>query len=407
MSAFIRLADHTRRIGSGLTPLGGKSSYLDAGVPLIRSQNVLMGAFTREGLAFISPKQDQRMSASRVEAGDVLLNITGASIGRVCLAPDDICPANVNQHVCVIRCGESLDPQYLAAFLASPTFQTFIWQSQAGGTRQALTKEMIEAFEIPFRPLSEQRRIAAHVNTQLAFVEVARATGDARARDVEALRAAIYRDAFRHIAPVGGPPGLENTPDGWRWLKLADVARLESGHTPSRSRPDWWDGDVSWISLTEIRALDGRWVEKTELTTNEAGIANSAARILPRGTVCFSRTASVGFVAIMAKPMATSQDFANWVCGDQLDPEFLMYALIGSRAKLRALATGATHKTIYMPTLEAFHICMPDRAEQEAIVRRLKNQLTAIDELRWAAQAQLKDIELLPGRLLAQAFENL
>ncbi|WP_169579896.1 restriction endonuclease subunit S [Rubritepida flocculans] len=195
-------------------------------------------------------------------------------------------------------------------------------------------------------------------------------------------------------------------PPGWSWHKLTDVARLESGHTPSRSRPDWWGGDVSWISLTEIRALDGQWVESTQLRTNAAGIANSAARILPRGTVCYSRTASVGFVAIMARPMATSQDFANWVCGEELDPEFLMHALIRSRQALRELATGATHKTIYMPTLESFHVCAPEPEIQRQIVRALKPRLAEAASLRAALNAQHAELAALPQRLLAQAFEN-
>jgi type I restriction enzyme S subunit len=150
--------------------------------------------------------------------------------------------------------------------------------------------------------------------------------------------------------------------------------------------------------------LDGHWTEETRIKTNPAGIANSAARILPQGTVCFSRTASVGFVTIMAKPMSTSQDFANWVCGDELDPEFLMYALICSRDYLRTLASGATHKTIYMPTLEQFRICAPPRPEQERIVRRLKAQLACAEEARVAAAAQLAEIERLPARILAHAF---
>ncbi|WP_407674078.1 restriction endonuclease subunit S [Paracoccus beibuensis] len=111
--------------------------------------------------------------------------------------------------------------------------------------------------------------------------------------------------------PISVDPNLLSAPDGWKWVRLNEVARLESGHTPSRLRPEWWGGDVSWLSLTGIRAFDGKWVSSTEIKTNHAGIANSAARILPVGTVCLSRTASVGFVAIMGNPMATSQDFAN------------------------------------------------------------------------------------------------
>lgn len=199
------------------------------------------------------------------------------------------------------------------------------------------------------------------------------------------------------------PTGI-SAPSGWRWEKLNLLATLESGHTPSRLRPDWWGGDISWLSLTEIRALDGQWVENTNIRTNASGIKNSAARILPKGTVCLSRTASVGFVAIMAKPMATSQDFANWVCGDDIDPDYLMYALICSRKYLRDLATGATHKTIYMPTLRSFHVCLPDLEKQKQIAKLAKQGLKEIEEARQAAERQLHEISLLPQKLLQTAF---
>lgn len=202
---------------------------------------------------------------------------------------------------------------------------------------------------------------------------------------------------------VVDPKGLA-APAGWRWAKLTEVADLESGHTPSRLRPDWWGGDISWLSLTEIRALDGQWVEQTKLRTNAAGIANSAARILPIGTVCLSRTASVGFVAIMGRPMATSQDFANWVCKPELDPDFLMYALIHARASLRDLATGATHKTIYMPTLKAFHVCMPEIHEQKRVAKLAREGLKEVEIARNAAEKQLREIDGLSHKLLETAF---
>ncbi len=206
------------------------------------------------------------------------------------------------------------------------------------------------------------------------------------------------------VVPIGIPPSLGVPPLGWTWRKLNEIAQLESGHTPSRSRPDWWGGEISWVSLTEIRALDGNWVESTEIRTNEAGIANSSARILPRGTVCFSRTASVGFVTILSKPMATSQDFANWICGDELDPEFLMYALIGARRQLRAIATGATHKTIYMPELKSFYICLPPRDRQEQLVSSIKAQLQPAHQACGAVKAQLENAMILRSRVLAGIF---
>ena len=136
------------------------------------------------------------MSESRVLSADVLLNITGASIGRVCVVPDDLPPANVNQHVSIIRCDGSIIPQFLAFYLATPAFQKHILDTQAGATRQALTKALIEGFEIPLPPLSEQRRIAGILREQMAAVERARAAAEAELEAIEALPAALLRRAF-------------------------------------------------------------------------------------------------------------------------------------------------------------------------------------------------------------------
>jgi restriction endonuclease S subunit len=297
--------------------------------------------------------------------------------------------------------------EYLRALLVSDRFTAYSLEESARSRMPKLNREQLFAYQFYLPSIDEQIYVASRLKKQLSALDEARSAAISMATEADALWVATYRAAFGDVVvPVAVPPQLDHPPEGWRWRKLTDVARLESGHTPSRSRPDWWGGEVSWISLTEIRALDGRWVDSTRLRTNELGLANSAARILPRGTVCYSRTASVGFVTIMREPMATSQDFANWVCGSDLDPEFLMHALIRSRKELRELAAGATHKTIYMPTLETFHVCAPPRAEQEHIVRRLKTQLDRANQARAAVQTQLADIRALPSQLLAQAFEE-
>lgn len=164
---------------------------------------------------------------------------------------------------------------------------------------------------------------------------------------------------------------------------------------------------MPWLSLTDIRKLHGRHAYETTESTNAAGLANSSARLLPVGTVCVSRTASVGFVTILAKPMATSQDFCNWICGPDLDPEFLMYAFMASQDYLRDLGSGAVHKTIYMPAIESFHVCAPEIGEQRRLARTLCDRLAAANELDQALRAQIDEIERLPQRLLAAAFGQL
>jgi type I restriction enzyme S subunit len=191
-----RIGDHATKIGSGITPKGGYASYISAGIPLIRSQNVHMNRFEHDGLAFISAGQDAEMASSRVQPGDVLLNITGASIGRVCVVPADVTPANVNQHVTIIRSGGSWIPEFLCYFLASPAFQRIIFDGQAGATRQALTKAMIENFRVPLPTLAEQKRIAAELTAALAVVDMGRRAAQEQLTAIESLPAALLRQAF-------------------------------------------------------------------------------------------------------------------------------------------------------------------------------------------------------------------
>jgi type I restriction enzyme S subunit len=250
--------------------------------------------------------------------------------------------------------------------------------------------------------LAEQCRIAAHLRGQLREVDALRASAMAEDTELVRLRTRVYETAFP-VTPLSVASESTNAA-GWSWRPLASLARLESGHTPSRSRADWWGGDIPWIALPDIRALDGRRVLDTIEHTNADGIANSSARVLPAGTVVLSRTASVGFVTIMGRPMATSQDFVNWVCGPDLDPDFLMYLFVRSRERFRSLSAGAIHKTVYFPTVMALRVCVPTIDEQRRIVVRLTAQLAEIDWARVALEAQRVAIDALPAALLRDVF---
>lgn len=165
-------------------------------------------------------------------------------------------------------------------------------------------------------------------------------------------------------------------PRGWTWVPLEEVARLESGHTPSREHPEYWDGGIPWIGIKDARAHHAGVISQTLQTVTQAGIDNSAARVLPTGTVCLSRTASVGYVVVTGRAMATSQDFVNWICGPALDPHFLKYLFIAENESLHRFSKGTTHSTIYYPEVKAFHVCVPPLAEQKRIVAKLE-ELTA------------------------------
>ena len=168
------------------------------------------------------------------------------------------------------------------------------------------------------------------------------------------------------VALSVGCPDLE-PPKGWKWTMLSSVAQLESGHTPSRKHPEYWDEGIPWIGIKDATENHGRTLSDTYQHVSALGLENSSARLLPANTVCLSRTASVGFVVVMGRPMATSQDFVNWVCGPNIEAHYLKYVLLAENEALWRFASGTTHQTIYYPEAKAFHVCLPPLAEQKAI----------------------------------------
>jgi type I restriction enzyme S subunit len=155
-----RLGDVTTKVGSGSTPLGGEKSYQSDGVVFIRSQNVNNDALNLHDVVYISEAINKKMEGSQVTANDILLNITGASIGRSCVVPSDFKIGNVNQHVSIIRLIEKFTPYFLQPLLSSAKGQKLISESQAGGGREGLNFQNIRSFKIYFPTLPEQQKIA-------------------------------------------------------------------------------------------------------------------------------------------------------------------------------------------------------------------------------------------------------
>lgn len=190
-------------------------------------------------------------------------------------------------------------------------------------------------------------------------------------------------------------------PKGWKWIDLPEVARLESGHTPSRRVPEYWDkGDVPWLSLKDIRNLSGRYVTDTADKPTMLGIDNSSARVLPKGTVALCRTASVGKVVILGRDMATSQDFVDWVCGPQILPEYLFEAFRASGDAFRKEKQGTTHHTIYMPTVKRFKVLLPPLSEQ----KRIADILDKADAIRRKREEAISLLDMVAPALYQDRF---
>jgi type I restriction enzyme, S subunit len=214
------------KIGSGATPKGGKEVYLDSGeYAFIRSQNVLDFSFSYDGLAYINERQAQKLNNVSLIEKDILLNITGDSVARVCQVPKSLLPARVNQHVSIIRPIENIaNSAFLKYYLLNPRFKNFMLVlSSVGGTRNALTKVMIEDFEITLPNLATQTRIAAILTSLDDKIELNRQTN----ATLEAMAQTLFQEMCL--------PKKGEDMEGWREGKLGEVVAINMGQSPAGS----------------------------------------------------------------------------------------------------------------------------------------------------------------------------
>lgn len=170
--AYVRLGEITNKIGSGSTPRGGREVYVKEGIPFLRSQNVRNDGLKLGDVVYITSEEHERMSNTAVQANDILLNITGASLGRSALVPSDFSEANVSQHVTIIRLTDPEVRFYLHLCILSPYTQAMIWGRQVGMAREGLSKKVLEQFEIPMPPVAEQKRIVKRVAELMRLCDV-------------------------------------------------------------------------------------------------------------------------------------------------------------------------------------------------------------------------------------------
>lgn len=173
------LINITTKVGSGATPKGGKESYQSNGISLIRSMNVHNGIFKYEQLAYINDEQANQLNSVIVEKKDVLINITGASVARSCIVPDDVLPARVNQHVSIIRLNQDIaNSEYISNMFTTESYQKQLLSiaGAGGATREAITKQQLLELSVPLPPLHLQNQFAtivAKIEEQKALVKKA------------------------------------------------------------------------------------------------------------------------------------------------------------------------------------------------------------------------------------------
>ncbi len=396
-----RIKDHASKIGSGITPSGGAAAYLDAGIPLLRSQNVHFDGLQLDDVAYIAEETHREMSGTQLRAHDVLLNITGASIGRCTFVPDDFGEGNVNQHVCIIRPTTKLEHRFLTYCLSAPWGQDQILSSFTGASRQGLGQRDLGSIQVPLPSLQEQQRIVAYLDASCTAVDAAVA---AKRRQLETLnglsKSIIQRAVTRGISEgvVLEPTGnawLETVPRGWKLVCLKRIAEIQGGLTLGKQyegslieRPylrvgNVQDGylDLADVSVIELPASVARGVELRpgDVLMTEGGDLDKLGR---------------GHLWNGEIPGCLHQNhiFAVRCFLHKLTPMFLAYVTAAKYGRDYFEATGKKTTNLACTnatTVGEFPIPLPRLTEQEAICAYLEEKLDQVKRIGGGIESQI------------------
>ena len=252
----VKLKDCCIKIGSGSTPKGGSMVYVNSGTSLIRSQNVYNLSFDYNGLTHITEDAANKLKGVTVFNEDILLNITGDSVARTCIVPKEVLPARVNQHVAIIRTDrKKMNWRFLNYYLASPKMQAHMLSLAVGkgASRNAMTKQMIENFEVPYPPLSTQHRIASILSRYDSLIE----NYQKQIKLLEEAAQRLYKEWFVDLRF----PGHENTkivdglPEGWEKKKLCELFSFVRGK--SYTSKELSDEGTIMVNLKNIQSFGG------------------------------------------------------------------------------------------------------------------------------------------------------
>ena len=346
--AIYKLKDICLKIGSGATPKGGKEAYCDEGISLIRSQNVLDFTFSYDGLAHINDQQAEKLSNVEVKPQDILLNITGDSVARVCTVDPRALPARVNQHVAIIRPDENrVLSSYILYFLQM--IKPYLLQIAAGGaTRNALTKSMIENLELEVPDILSQKKIVSVLDDIQGKIR----DNNEINKNLEQQAQELFKAWFVTFETFGG-----KMPSSWSVAKLGDIATIKTNSFSPAKTP------TVMLEHYSIPAFDEQKYPVFELAAN----VKSNKYILTDNSVMISKL-NPGIKRVW-RPMCVSEfavSSTEFIIFEANDPTYkdYVFSVIDSSTFsdwMCAHTTGSTNsrqRTTPSTTLE-FQIALP------------------------------------------------
>lgn len=383
----LRIKNLATKVGSGVTPKGGASVYQDNGIPLFRSQNVTNDGFLLDDIAYISEEIHKSMIGTRLMPNDVLLNITGASIGRCYYLPKNFKEGNVNQHVCIIRPKVNVViPAFLYYNLISAVGQQMIDFCQTGANREGLTKEDICNFEFDIPSLADQQRMVTYLDTKLSEIDTQMSILTSK-RDAY-LR--LKKSIINHAVTRGLNPNVKMKDSGIEWIGEVpehwEVKRMKDicDYISRGSTPDYVDEDYQ--KVMNQGTFSKGWIDESNIRYTKVG--KSGAHI-KKGDLLMASTGG----GVLGKILYFDSIDENYYADSHVtimrnskginSMKFLFYHFSLRFDEINATMTkGSTNQTeLQRYELLSHKVAIPPLPEQYAIATYLDDKCAKIDTI--------------------------
>ncbi len=396
-----RLLEVTTKIGSGATPRGGNVSYKQEGLSLIRSLNVHDLDFRTKDLALIDDTQAEALSNVVVEPRDVLLNITGASIARCAVVPEEVLPARVNQHVSIIRpMPQKVDSNFLAYLLVSKDVKGRLLGigDEGGSTRQALTKAQLQEFPIPLPPLEEQQRIVAVLDEAFEGLTRARAHAEANLQNARELFSNYAATVFR-------PSGVDS--EAKASTTIGSVCKIQSGSGFPLQYQGKTEGAYPFYKVSDMNLSGNEWELRTANNYVSEDVRRElGAKVFPKGSIVFPKVG--GAIATNKKRVVEQAGCVdNNVMGLMPDEHAILPAYLHEWLRafdIYEFSNKANPPSITQSTVANWPLRVPSLDEQQDVVTMAETLREQSEQLRAHYRTKLQSIDALRQSLLQKAF---
>lgn len=364
--------------------------YLDEGVPLIQLNNIRDGKHILRNMKFISDNKKKDLVRHLALPQDIVIAKMADPVARAAIVSDEF-----KEYVIVADCVKLtpnlklVDLNFLIWAINSDCVRENAELVSTGTTRIRINLGELKKLKVPYPSLSEQIQIRTFLDYETAKIDSLIEKQQQLIQLLKEKRQAVISHAvtkgLNSDVPMkdSGVEWLGQVPEDWEVSKIQYYAKIESGHTPSKSIEKYWENcTIPWISLNDskqLRVVD--YISDTAFEISELGLANSSARILPKNTVVFTRDASIGLSAITTKEMAVSQHLIAWLPKtEKLCPEFLLLIFYAMEKEFDRYTFGSTIKTIGMDNIRSLTATFPSLIEQKKIVDWCFNQFKTIDK---------------------------